>query len=416
MSGEKVLRLPPQFNVDPRGGLVGALKELLGPPPSRGEWSARTPPGRSSVQSRALLVVRAGTCAHSGHVRGSASPRAARIAGRGARPCPRGPGRQGESDAREHETVMAIEIEVATKDCTALSDAELAEMADLCASWAERLGSGVPVQAARGVGARHPGSASSRSCGAMRSQPSSGIGGTPVLLVGVATVHRTARAERRSRPRCATSTVGQCSAFPDEDVLVGTRLLGRLRVPCLLGLTTSSPARPQGHRRGACLGPPAGQAVRRRRPARRQDVRGRRGTVRRRAFDFDPQEQRGENEALSNCSTRWTPASRQPGGLRLGHGRGAGGEHAARLRHSRTSHRGRSWSRQDQGRGSTPSTSLGDCPRCGAPRATTRIPRDPADRRHDIVGAHSAVPGAVFASRSRSSTTGRRCLRPPRLK
>ena len=28
--GEKVLRLPPQFNVDPRGGLVGALKELLG--------------------------------------------------------------------------------------------------------------------------------------------------------------------------------------------------------------------------------------------------------------------------------------------------------------------------------------------------------------------------------------------------
>ncbi len=28
--GEKVLRLPPEFNVDPRGGLVGALKELLG--------------------------------------------------------------------------------------------------------------------------------------------------------------------------------------------------------------------------------------------------------------------------------------------------------------------------------------------------------------------------------------------------
>ena len=28
--GSKVLRLPAQFNVDPRGGLVGALKELLG--------------------------------------------------------------------------------------------------------------------------------------------------------------------------------------------------------------------------------------------------------------------------------------------------------------------------------------------------------------------------------------------------
>ncbi len=28
--GDKVLRLPPQFNVDPRGGIVGALKELFG--------------------------------------------------------------------------------------------------------------------------------------------------------------------------------------------------------------------------------------------------------------------------------------------------------------------------------------------------------------------------------------------------
>jgi DNA polymerase-3 subunit alpha len=28
--GEKVLRLPPQFNVDPRSGIVGALKELFG--------------------------------------------------------------------------------------------------------------------------------------------------------------------------------------------------------------------------------------------------------------------------------------------------------------------------------------------------------------------------------------------------
>ena len=28
--GEKVIRLPPQFNVDPRGGIIGALKELFG--------------------------------------------------------------------------------------------------------------------------------------------------------------------------------------------------------------------------------------------------------------------------------------------------------------------------------------------------------------------------------------------------
>lgn len=29
--GEKELRLPAQFSVDPRGGIVGALKELFGP-------------------------------------------------------------------------------------------------------------------------------------------------------------------------------------------------------------------------------------------------------------------------------------------------------------------------------------------------------------------------------------------------
>jgi hypothetical protein len=28
--GQKVLRLPAQFNVDARGGIVGALKELFG--------------------------------------------------------------------------------------------------------------------------------------------------------------------------------------------------------------------------------------------------------------------------------------------------------------------------------------------------------------------------------------------------
>ena len=51
---------------------------------------------------------------------------------------------------------MAIEIDVATKDCTALTDAELAEMADLSAERAGRLRGGLPLQAARGVGARHP--------------------------------------------------------------------------------------------------------------------------------------------------------------------------------------------------------------------------------------------------------------------
>ena len=60
---------------------------------------------------------------------------------------------------------MAIVIEVATKDCTALSDAELAEMADLSADGASWLRGRLPLQAARGVGARHPGSRAGQAAG-----------------------------------------------------------------------------------------------------------------------------------------------------------------------------------------------------------------------------------------------------------
>ena len=157
--GEKVLRLPPQFNVDPRGGLVGALKELLGTSAVAALSGAfGDSPGRSAVRSRRLVAVRArDVCGLSGTLgigvatggRLLFDAVTSRVAGR--------PGRREESDAREHGTVMAIEIEVATKDCTALTDAELAEMADLSAAETKRLGGGLPVEAARGVGARYPG-------------------------------------------------------------------------------------------------------------------------------------------------------------------------------------------------------------------------------------------------------------------
>ena len=39
--GEKVLRLPPEFNVDSRRGLVGELRVLLGPNAIRLSWSRR---------------------------------------------------------------------------------------------------------------------------------------------------------------------------------------------------------------------------------------------------------------------------------------------------------------------------------------------------------------------------------------
>ena len=54
-------------------------------------------------------------------------------------------------------------------------------------------------------------------------------------------------------------------AFPDEDVLVGTRINRRRRVRGVQGADRHHPpARPQGLGRGAGLGSAAGQAVRRR--------------------------------------------------------------------------------------------------------------------------------------------------------
>ena len=64
-------------------------------------------------------------------------------------------------------------------------------------------------------------------------------------------------------------------AFPDEDVLVGTRLLGPDGFKAFSGLTDVVPGPdPEGDGRGAGLGPPPGQALRRRRPYRRPDLRG----------------------------------------------------------------------------------------------------------------------------------------------
>jgi hypothetical protein len=116
---------------------------------------------------------------------------------------------------------MAIEVE--TKDCTALSDAELADMADICADGPAGFDVGflskqreewVLVTAARD-GGRLQGFSF---CTLER------IGGTPSLLVGVASVRRTSRRDAVLRAIMADQYRRALLAFPDEDVLVGTRL------------------------------------------------------------------------------------------------------------------------------------------------------------------------------------------------
>jgi hypothetical protein len=133
-----------------------------------------------------------------------------------------------------------MSIQVETKDCTSLSDTELAEMADLCAEREPRFDIGflskqreewVLVTRAR-EGAKLRGYSFSTL---------ERIGGTPSLLIGVGTVDRTARADTVLRAMMGDKYRRALLAFPDEDVLVGTRLLSAEGFRAFAGLTDVVP-------------------------------------------------------------------------------------------------------------------------------------------------------------------------------
>ena len=115
---------------------------------------------------------------------------------------------------------MAIEVE--TKDCTMLGDAEIEEMADLCAMGPNPFGIGlISKQTEEWVlittvreGGRLKGFAF---CTLER------IGGTPSVIVGLASVHRTSRRDTVLRALVAEQLRRAVLAFPDEDVIIGSR-------------------------------------------------------------------------------------------------------------------------------------------------------------------------------------------------
>lgn len=116
---------------------------------------------------------------------------------------------------------MAIEVE--TKDCTALSDAELAEMADLCAGGPRPYEAGLLSKQAEEwvlvTLARDSGRIKGFSfCTLER------IGGTPSVLIGLASVKRTSKRDTVLRQMMTDQLRRAVLAFPDEDVLVGTRM------------------------------------------------------------------------------------------------------------------------------------------------------------------------------------------------
>jgi len=117
---------------------------------------------------------------------------------------------------------MAIEVE--TKDCTQLADAELAEMADICAEGPSRFEAGfLSKQAELWVLitlARDNGKLKGFSyCTLER------IGGTPCVLVGLASVKRGSKRDTVLKAIMQDQFRRAVLAFPDEDVLVGSRFL-----------------------------------------------------------------------------------------------------------------------------------------------------------------------------------------------
>lgn len=114
-------------------------------------------------------------------------------------------------------------LDVTTKDCTALSDSELAEMADICADGGHCYGVGelskqvemwVLVTLVREGNLLRGFSFSTLER----------IGGTPCILIGVAAIKRTSKRDAVLRAIIGDNFRRALMAFPDEDVLLGTRM------------------------------------------------------------------------------------------------------------------------------------------------------------------------------------------------
>ena len=117
---------------------------------------------------------------------------------------------------------MAIEFE--TKDCTHLSDSELSEMADMGVDGPSRFEVGLLSKQAEAwvlvTLAREAGKLKGFSfCTLER------IGGTPCVLIGLASVKRTAKRDAVLKALMSDQYRRAVLAFPDEDVLVGLRFV-----------------------------------------------------------------------------------------------------------------------------------------------------------------------------------------------
>src|SRR5262249_16860386 len=117
---------------------------------------------------------------------------------------------------------MAITVE--TKDCTALDDTELAEMADLCAEGPAQYEVGLLSKQAEAwvlVSLAREGS----KLRGFSFSTLERIGGTPCVLLGWASVQRGSGRDAVLKGVITDQFRRAVLAFPDEDVLIGTRFL-----------------------------------------------------------------------------------------------------------------------------------------------------------------------------------------------
>src|ERR1700679_41437 len=117
---------------------------------------------------------------------------------------------------------MALDVE--TKDCTALADGELAEMADIVTDGPAGFDIGLLSKQAEEwvliTQVRDAGKLAGFSfCTLER------IGGTPCLLWGLASVKRNGKRDQVLKAIIAAQFRRAVLAFPDEDVLIGTRFI-----------------------------------------------------------------------------------------------------------------------------------------------------------------------------------------------
>jgi len=138
---------------------------------------------------------------------------------------------------------MAIDVE--TKDCTALSDAELADMADICTDGPAGFDIGLLSKQREEWVLITQGRDGDKLVG-FSFCTLERIGGTPCLLWGLASIKRNARRDAVVKAVTADQFRRAVLAFPDEDVLVGTRFIDPGALAAFKGLEDVCP-RP-GHK------------------------------------------------------------------------------------------------------------------------------------------------------------------------